>query len=103
MTKKKVNVDSSQCFFNGCKAAHDLAFGEPINLVVQNNYAESNMDAIKSLNRTLSKSKLPLRVCFKKSQNSNVNMQMSKSKQYYELFFSVCMFILVSSLKRLKN
>ena len=30
-------------------------------------------------------------------------MQMSKSKQYYELFFSVCMFILVSSLKRLKN
>ena len=30
-------------------------------------------------------------------------MQMSKSKQYYELVFSVCMFILGSSLKRLRN
>ena len=95
-----MNVYSSQCFFNGCKAAHCLAFGEPVNLVVQNNYPESNMDAIK---RTLSKSKLPLGFVSKKSQNSNVNMQMSKSKQYYELFLSVCMFILVSSLKRLKN
>ena len=97
MTKKKVNVDSSQCFFNGCKAAHGLAFGEPVNLVVQNNYPESNMEAIK---RTLSKRKLPLGFV---SQNSIVNMQMSKSKQYYELFFSECMFILVSSLERLKN
>ena len=92
-----MNVYSSQCFFDGCKAAHFLAFGEPVNLVVQNNYPESNMDGIK---RTLSKSKLPLGFV---SQNSIVNMQMSKSKQYYELFFSVCMFILVSSLKRLKN
>ena len=92
-----MNVDSSPCFFNGCKAAHGLAFGEPVNLVVQNNYPESNMDAIK---RTLPKSKLPLGFV---SQNSIVNMQMSKSKQYYELFFSECMFILVSSLGRLKN
>ena len=82
-----MNVDSSQCFFNGCKAAHGLAFGEPVNLDVQNNYPESNMDAIK---RTLSKSKL--RSGFV-SQNSIVNMQMSKSKQYYELFFlNVCLF-----------
>ena len=82
-----MNVDSSQCFFNGCKAAHGLAFGEPVNLVVQNNYPESNMDAIK---RTLSKSKLTSGFV---SQNSIVNMQMSKSKQYYELFFlNVCLF-----------
>ena len=80
-------MDSSQCFFNGCKAAHGLAFGEPVNLAVQNNYPESNMDAIK---RTLSKSKLPSGFV---SQNSIVNMQMSKSKQYYELFFlNVCLF-----------
>ena len=30
-------------------------------------------------------------------------MQMSKSKQYYELVFSVYMFILSSSLKRSRN
>ena len=33
--KEKVNVDSSQCFFNGCKAAPGPAVGEPVNLIVQ--------------------------------------------------------------------
>ena len=32
--KKKVNVDSSQCFFNGCKVAPGLAIGEPVNLSI---------------------------------------------------------------------
>ena len=44
-----------------------------------------------------------VRVCLKKLQNSNFNMQLSKSKQYYDLVFSICMFMLRSSLKRLKN
>ena len=32
MTEKK-NVDSFQCFFNGCRAAPGPDFGEPVNLV----------------------------------------------------------------------
>ena len=31
-----MNVDSSQCFFNGCKAASGIALGETVNLVDQN-------------------------------------------------------------------
>ena len=95
-------MDSCQCFFNGCKAVPGPAFcGEPVHLVDQNIDPVSNMHAIK---KTLSKSKLPLKfVSLKKSQNWNFNMPLSKSKHCYELFFSVCMFILGSSLKRLRN
>ena len=85
-----MNVDSSQCFFNGCKAAHFLAFGEPVNLVVQNNYPESNMDAIK---RTLSKSKLPLGFF---SKNHKTRMLICKCRKVNSImscfFLYVCLF-----------
>ena len=97
MTEKKMKVDSSQCFFNGCKAAPGLAFGEPVNLVVQNNYSESNMHAIK---KTLSKSKLPLGFVSKNHKTRMLIYRCRKANSIMIWFFLyVCLFHIVLSFK----
>ena len=76
-------MDSSECFFNGCKAAPGSALGEPVNLV-DHVIPRSNMHAIK---KKLSNSKLPLGFVSKSHKTRILICSSRKAKHYEDLFF----------------